>query len=133
MRDENPTEDPPPGRKGEHYNETLGNEPCEEEEFEVEEFEEEFDPEEAERRITQFVSSANELAGPRVEELAEQVAALMRAAMRDIEQIMEGKALNKVLATQLLLSQRARALVPNDPEQWQLYAASTLLSEMVVR
>src|SRR4051812_24386080 len=55
MRDDNHTEDPPPGHEGEHYEETLSKEPCEEEEL---------DPEEAERRITQFVSSANELAGP---------------------------------------------------------------------
>jgi len=95
--------------------------------------EEEFDPEEAERRITQFVTSADELPGPPVEELAGQVAALMRAAWTDLETIMEGKAHNKVLATQLLLSQRARGLQPDDPEQWRLFAASTLLSEIVVR
>jgi hypothetical protein len=75
------------------------------------------DPEEAERRITQFVTSADELPGPRVEELAEQVATLMRAAWSDLEEIMAGKAHNKVLATQLLLGQRARGLQPDDLEQ----------------
>jgi hypothetical protein len=95
--------------------------------------EEALDTEEAERRITQFVTSANELPGPPVEELAQQVTDLMRAASRDLEKIMEGKAHNKVLATQLLLGQRARGLQPDDPEQWLLYAASTLLNEMVVR
>jgi hypothetical protein len=40
-------------------------------------FEEEPDPEEAERRIIQFVTSAEELPGPPVAELAEQVGALM--------------------------------------------------------
>jgi hypothetical protein len=35
--------------------------------------EEELDPQEAERRITQFVTSADELSGPPVEELAERV------------------------------------------------------------
>jgi hypothetical protein len=48
----NPTEDHP-GDKGDLYDETT-DEP----------FEEELDPEEAERRITQFVTSADELPGP---------------------------------------------------------------------
>ena len=54
-------------------------------------FEEEPDPEEAERRIIQFVTSAEELPGPPVAELA----------------VMDGKPHNQVLATQLLLGQRA--------------------------
>jgi hypothetical protein len=95
--------------------------------------EEALDPEEAERRITRFVTSADELPGPPVEQIAEQVTELMRAASRDLEKIMEGKAHNKVLATQLLLGQRAREVQPDDPEQWRLYAASTLLNDMVVR
>jgi hypothetical protein len=96
-------------------------------------FDEELDPKEAERRITQFVTSADELPGPPVEELAEQVAELMRAAWSDLERIMDGKPHNKVLATQLLLGQRARALQPDDPEQWRFYAATMLLSGMVIR
>jgi hypothetical protein len=95
--------------------------------------EEEFDAEEAERRITQFVTDADELPGPPVEELAEQVATLMRASWSDLERIMNGRPHNKVLATQLLLGQRARALQPDDPEQWRLHAATVLLSGMVVR
>ena len=95
--------------------------------------EEALDAEEAERRITQFVTSANEHPGPPVEELAQQVTDLMRAASRDLQKSMEGRAHNKVLATQLLLGQRARRLHPDDPEQWRLFAASTLLNEMVVR
>ena len=117
-----PTEDRP-GDDGDQYDRTTG-EPFEEEEL---------DPEEAERRITQFVTSADELPGPPVEEIAGQVAELMRVAWSDLEGIMEGKPNNKVLATQLLLGQRARALQPDDPEQWRLYAASMLLSGMVVR
>jgi hypothetical protein len=115
---DDPTENTP-WREGGRYGETH--------------HEVELDPEEAERRITQFVTSADELPGPPVEELAEQVAALMRAAWTDLETVMEGKAHNKVLATQLLLGQQARGLRPDDPEQWRLYAASTLLSGMVVR
>jgi hypothetical protein len=112
-----------PGDDRDQYDETT-DEPFEEEEL---------DPEEAERRITQFVTSADELPGPSVEELAEQVVELMRAAWSDLEKIMDGKPHNKVLATQLLLGQRARALQPDDPEQWRLYAATMLLSGMVVR
>ena len=113
-----------PEREGENRDETMGEEPLDEEGF---------DPEEAERRITRFVTTADELPGPTVEELADQVAALMRAALRDLEKIMDGKPHNKVLATDLLLGQRARALQQHDPEQWQLYAATTLLSGLVVR
>src|SRR5829696_7144291 len=86
----------PWSRKGEAYDEMISEEPFEEEE--------ELDPEEADQRITQFVISAEELSGPPVEELADQVAALMRKALRDLEMIMEGKPHNKVLATQLLLA-----------------------------
>src|ERR671916_1339582 len=120
---ENPTEGSP-WPEGERYEETTGEEPFDEEEL---------DPEEAERRITQFVTSAEELPGPPVEELAEQVSSLMEAALRDLETIMEGKPHNKVLATQLLLGQRARGLQMGDPDQWHLYAASTLLSGIVIR
>ena len=112
-----------PGDNRDQYDETTGGS------FE----EEEFDPEEAERRITQFVTSADNLPGPPVEELAEQVATIVRSAWSELEGIMDGKPHNKVLATQLLLGQRARALRTDDPEQWRLYAATTLLSGMVVR
>ena len=113
-----------PGPEQERSDAAAGDGPFEEEEF---------DAEEAEWRIARFVTSADELPGPSVEELAERVAALMRAALREVETLMEGEAHNKVLATQLLLSQRARALGMDDPEQWPLHAASTLLSGLVVR
>jgi hypothetical protein len=115
----------PWSRKGDPYDQTFSEGPFEEEEA--------FDPEEAERRITRFVRSAEELSGPPVEELADRVAALMRQALRDLEAIMEGKPHNKVLATQLLLGQRARGLQQHDPEQWPLHAASSLLSGLVIR
>ena len=115
--------DDTPWRQGEHYDETMSEEPFHEEEL---------DTEEAEQRITQFIRSAEKLPGPSVEELAERVTALMQAASRDLETIMEGKPHNKVLATQLLLGQRALELQQHDPEQWHLRAASTLLSGIVV-
>jgi hypothetical protein len=120
---EDPTEDTH-WCEGERYDETMGEEPFEEEDL---------DPEEAESHITQFITSAEMLPGPPVEQLAEQVSALMRAASRELEAIMDGKPHNKVLATQLLLGQRARELQMGDPEQWHLHAASTLLSAIVIR
>lgn len=93
---------------------------------------EDFDPEEVERRITEFITSADELPGPPVGELADHVAKVMRVAWRDVETIVTGNPHNKVLAAQLFLSQRARGLQADDPEQWWLFAATTLLSGMVV-
>ena len=80
---DNPTEKPA-GREGENYDEMMSE-----------------DPEEAERRITQFVISADELPGRPVEELAEGVTALMRAASRDLETIMDGMAHNKSWVSEL--------------------------------
>jgi hypothetical protein len=120
---DDPTEDTY-RRESERYDETMGEEPFEEDDL---------DPEEAESHITQFITSAEKLPGPPVEQLAEQVSALMRAASRELEAIMEGKPHNKVLATQLLLGQRARGLQQYDPEQRHLHAASTLLSAIVIR
>jgi hypothetical protein len=110
--------------EGENYDQTMSDESFDEEEL---------DAEEAEQRITRFITSAEELPGPPVEELAEQVGALMQAALRDLETIMEWKPHNKVLATQLLLGQRARGLQMGDAEQWHLYAATMLLGGVVVR
>ena len=84
-----PTENPA-RREGENYDEMMSEDLLDEDEL---------DPKEAERRITQFVISADELPGPPVEELADQVAALMRTALRDLEMIMDGRAHNKVHAT----------------------------------
>ena len=113
-----------PEDNGEPYDETSSDEPFDEEELDLEE---------AERRITQFVTSARELPGPSVEELAERVVGVMREAWADLEEIMAGKPHNKVLATELLLGQRARALQPTNPEQWRLHAATSLLGGLVVR
>ena len=102
--------------------------PAAEDEPPNDEDEEVLDPEEAERRITEFVTRADDLPGPPVAELAEEVAKLMRAAWRDVEAIMNGNPPNKVLAVELFLGQQARGLQPNNPEQWRLHAAVSLLS-----
>jgi hypothetical protein len=86
------------------------------------------DSEEAERRITEFVTRADDLPGPPVAELAEEVAKLMRAAWKDVEAVMNGNPPNKVLAVELFVGQQARGLQPDNPEQWRLHAAVSLLS-----
>ena len=91
-----------------------------------------FDPEEAERRISEFIASADELSGPAVAELADRVAERMREAWRDVEKLVEGKPHNKVLAAELLLSQRSRALEPVEHERWRLSAATSLLGGMMI-
>ena len=85
---DNPTENPA-GREGENYDEMMSEDLLDEDEL---------DPKEAERRITQFVISADELPGRPVEELAEGVTALMRAASRGLETFMDGMVHNKVLS-----------------------------------
>jgi hypothetical protein len=113
-----------PGSEGRKHEDAMYEEPFDEADLNTEE---------AERGITQFVTSADELPGPPVEKLAQDVAGLMQATRRDLETLMERVPHNKVLATQLFLNQQARGLHDGDPEQRKLYAASTLLSELVVR
>ena len=90
-----------------------------------------FDPEAAERAISEFIDAAEALPGPAVGELAEMVAGVMREAWDRVEGLVSGQRHNKVLAVQLLLSRQAREQRPDDREQWRLFAASTLLSGMI--
>jgi hypothetical protein len=91
-----------------------------------------FDTGEAERSVTEFMPSGDELPSRSVARLAEDVARLMRATSKDAETLIGANSLNKVLDVQLLLNQRARALHVDDPERWRLEAASTLLSAIVM-
>jgi hypothetical protein len=93
---------------------------------------EDFGPEEAERRINEFVAAANDLPGPAMSELAGRVIEVIRAASAEPESLLAGVPHNNVPATQLLLSQRARHLTADDADQWHLFAASTLLSGRIV-
>lgn len=93
--------------------------------------EEDFDPEAAERSIREFIDSAESLPGRPVGELADLVEAVMADAWERIQAIMSGEPHNKVLAAQLLLSQRGREQAPGHPEQWRVFAASTVLSGMI--
>ncbi len=106
----------------EHHAPAVEDEPPSEDEDEA------LDPDEAERRITEFVTNANDLPGPPVADLAEDVTKLMRAAWREVEAIMDAIPNNKVLAVELFLGQQARGLQPDNPEQWRLHAAVSLLS-----
>jgi catechol 2,3-dioxygenase-like lactoylglutathione lyase family enzyme len=84
-----------------------------------------------EQHIRDFVAGAEDLAGPPVEELTAATAAVLRRAGDELAQLMTGVAHNKVLATQLALSQQAREAPAAQPD-WSLHAASTLLSALVI-
>ena len=89
------------------------------------------DPEEAERRISTFIADADALPGLPVARLADDVAAVMDRAWREIEAMMFGVPKNKLIATMLLVSQWARTTDAHDRQHWQLHAASTLVSGMI--
>lgn len=91
-----------------------------------------FDPEEAERQIAEFVAAADELPGPPVGELADRVAEMVRVAEEGIAALVAPQRQNKVVATFLLLSQRARGVDPTRDEHWRLNAAATLVSALLV-
>ncbi|HEX5616081.1 MAG TPA: hypothetical protein VFZ83_13085 [Acidimicrobiia bacterium] len=94
---------------------------------------EDLDPEAAEQAIREFIASADDLDGPAVDVIAAAVMDLVDGAWNAIATVLEGVAHNKVLAAQLFLGQRARERDGSDDVQWQLHAASTLLSGFVVR
>jgi catechol 2,3-dioxygenase-like lactoylglutathione lyase family enzyme len=86
-----------------------------------------------EAQLTEFIEGQAGLAGAPTEELAARVAAVLAEAQDRIRAVMTGVAHNKVLATQLLVSQQARQVEQGTSEQWRLLAASTLLSDLIVR
>ena len=90
------------------------------------------DPVEAERRIAEFVAGADGPPGPPVAVLADGVAELVRVAEEGIAALVAPQHQNKVVATFLLLGQRARGFEPSAPEHWRLHAAATLVSALLV-
>lgn len=93
---------------------------------------EEFDPQEAERRIDEFLAAAADLGGPPVEELAGQVLDTVAAAQSEVGRLLDDEPTNKVIATMLLLSRQHRDHVNDDTDvQWRLSAASTLVTGMI--
>jgi hypothetical protein len=84
-----------------------------------------------EATISEFIASADELAGPAVTDLTGDVLAVVVAARDRIGELIRGVPHNKVLAAQLELSQRARAAAPSD-DQWPMHAASTLMSGFII-
>ena len=88
--------------------------------------------EEAERHIRDFVAGADELAGPSVAELVTDVAQRAERLEAELAELFAEVPHNKVLATQLALSQQSRADGPAAMPRWPLQAASTLLSGLVV-
>jgi hypothetical protein len=90
------------------------------------------DPEEAERRISAFISEADQLAGRPVAELGREVMDAVRRAWDEAVAVLDGQPHDKLLAAQLWLGQLARSTDATDDEHWRLHAASTLLSGMIV-
>jgi hypothetical protein len=84
----------------------------------------------AEASISDFVTRADDLPGPQVDDLADQVSALVEQTRDQIRALLDGVPHNKVLAVQLALGQRART--PATEDQWPLHAASTLMSGFVI-
>jgi hypothetical protein len=86
-----------------------------------------------ERGLTAFIATADESGYPPVHQLADATLEVMRSAWDRVVMIRVDQSRDRVLATNLLLSQRARSnMTVADPEQWQLHAASTLTSGLVV-
>jgi hypothetical protein len=85
--------------------------------------------------IDEFVAGAADLPGGPTEELADAVLEVLAGAWSQVDALFEGVAHNKVLATMLLLGQRARAsdVETDSPLYWQRSAASTLASGFVTR
>ena len=94
--------------------------------------EDDYDPEEADRRISEFIDQADRLPGPSVAELADTVHRHVTAAWDASVDLLDLQRQNKIVATMLLLSRRARETEPSSAEHWQLNAASTLVSGMMI-
>ena len=92
---------------------------------------EEFDPVEAERQIDEFIVSADTLGGASIAALGERAAAVLADTWDRLEEVVGQEANNKVVATMLWLSREARRHTPEDPRQWQLHAASSLVGAMI--
>ena len=86
-----------------------------------------------ETEITGFIESARDLSGPPTEDVAAAIQAIVAEAWAAIDARLTDVAHNKVLATQLLLSQQSRSDPPDSPTYWQRSAAWTLLSGFVTR
>ena len=95
--------------------------------------EEHSDPEEAERSIAAFIAKADELDGPSAEALAAAALVEVTHAWERVDQLLSDQHNNKVIATMLELSRQMRAgqWQPGDASQWQLSAASTIVSGLI--
>lgn len=91
------------------------------------------DPEQAEREIQSFLDAAEALDGPPVADLAAGAARILADAWTAMEAHMADVGTNKLIATMLLVSRQGREEETDRPRQWQLYAASTLLSGLIGR
>ena len=92
-----------------------------------------YDPEEAERSIAEFIAKADELEGPSSATLASAALAEVTQAWERVDRLLADQPNNKVIATMLELSRQMRqgAWQPGEAEQWQLSAASTIVSGLI--
>ena len=86
----------------------------------------------AEQHIRDFVTGADELSGPPVADLVADVARRAQRLEAELTELFAGVPHNKVLATQLALSQQSREGGATAMPRWAMQAASTLLSGLVV-
>jgi len=92
---------------------------------------EELDPAQAERSINAFIDRANALEGPAVEVLADQMAEVMHAAWRTIEEQAAGLSQNKLIAVMMFLGREARQTPADEASHWYLHAASTIVGGLI--
>jgi hypothetical protein len=92
---------------------------------------EEFDSDQAERDIDGFITRADGLPGPPVQEIGNQIARIMQSAWRQIEEQASLLPNDKLIATMLLVSRDARKAEVHESRHWYLLAASTLLSGLI--
>lgn len=85
----------------------------------------------AEAQIAAFIQTVDE-AGGRTTEVAAEVVAVVAAAWAGVEAATSGLPTNGLIAAMLEVGRQARLLTSDEPRQWQLHAASTLLSGLIV-
>ncbi|MGH9281872.1 MAG: VOC family protein [Acidimicrobiales bacterium] len=91
------------------------------------------DPDQAERHIASFIEQADQAGDRPTAEVAAEVAAVVAGAWADLEARTAGLPTNGLIAAMLEVGRQARRLTPDEPEQWQLHAAGSLLSGLIGR
>lgn len=88
-------------------------------------------PEAMARRVDMLIERSDALGGPTAAETVEQVLAVIERTYNELAELV-GDSGDKIVAAELLLSRRAGECEPGGREAGKRYAASTLLSSMLV-